>query len=291
MTAFLGAALVAAARGWAVFPLRPGTKRPALHGETRCPRTGPCAAQHLKWEQRATTDPRRIEAAWSAGPFNIGLATGPSKLLVVDLDVPKGKKDAHGATTFQALCERAGQPVPTTYTVRTPTGGHHLYFTAPTGTQLNNTAGALGPLIDTRAAGGYVVASGSATPAGAYTVADDRPAVLLPDWLRDTLTPPRRPAPELVPIAVRSSRYAAAALRAEVSNVVAADGTRNATLLRAARALGRLVASGDLRREEVEEALSGAAMAAGRESQRYYDDVINRALNWSIAHNPRGRTT
>ncbi|WP_174855817.1 bifunctional DNA primase/polymerase, partial [Streptomyces rishiriensis] len=32
-SALLRAALDAAARGWHVFPLRPGTKRPALHGE------------------------------------------------------------------------------------------------------------------------------------------------------------------------------------------------------------------------------------------------------------------
>ncbi|MEU9856364.1 bifunctional DNA primase/polymerase, partial [Streptomyces sp. NPDC047974] len=85
----LQAALDAAARGWAVFPLRPGTKRPALHGETRCPRAGACAGGHVKWEDRATTDPERITRAWTQAPFNIGLATGPSGLVVIDLDMPK----------------------------------------------------------------------------------------------------------------------------------------------------------------------------------------------------------
>lgn len=40
-------ALLLAERGWAVFPLRPGTKRnPALHGAKSCPGTGICAAGH-----------------------------------------------------------------------------------------------------------------------------------------------------------------------------------------------------------------------------------------------------
>jgi hypothetical protein len=43
----LTAALAAAERGFHVFPLRPGTKRPALHGETSCPRTGPCRRGHV----------------------------------------------------------------------------------------------------------------------------------------------------------------------------------------------------------------------------------------------------
>ena len=49
-------ALAAAARGWHGFPLRPGTKQPALHGYDRCPRTGDCAQKHQGWEHRATTD-------------------------------------------------------------------------------------------------------------------------------------------------------------------------------------------------------------------------------------------
>ncbi len=272
--ALLAAALDAAARGWPVIPLRPGTKRPALHGEAACPRTGPCVDGHLKWERRATTDPDRICAAWSQAPYNIGIATGPAGLVVVDLDMPKsttivvdlhghrddpdflagvvyvgrpltkggwnlpghplanpfpvcegafraqvveryrawlaeqpdlvarhlpalrgkrlgcwchagqpcharvlaellnkdkGSGDApDGATTFKALCERAGHAVPTTYRVRTASGGEHLYFTAPTGVRLTNTAGTVAPSVDTRAWGGYVVAAGSTTPAGRY---------------------------------------------------------------------------------------------------------------------------
>ncbi|MEU5272790.1 bifunctional DNA primase/polymerase [Streptomyces hygroscopicus] len=293
--ALLRAALDAAERGWHVFPLRPGTKRPALHGETSCPRTGPCAAGHRKWEQRATTDPDRIRAAWSRAPYNVGIATGPSGLVVVDLDMPKDKSSSDapcGATTFAALCERAGHPVPTTYRTRTASGGAHLYFTAPDGVRLTNTAGSIAPLVDTRARGGYVVAAGSITPAGPYEALCGSVAAPLPSWLQTILRPAPKPAQAPLGGAVgQSRRYADAALANEVRNVAhAADGTRNATLLRAARALGRLIASGDLTRDRVEDALREAAAANATQSQRYYDDVIRRGLDWSIAHNPtRGR--
>ncbi|WP_458087036.1 bifunctional DNA primase/polymerase [Streptomyces malaysiensis] len=294
-SALLRAALDAAERGWHVFPLRPGTKRPALHGEASCPRTGACTAGHRKWEQRATTDPDRIRAAWSAGAFNVGIATGPSGLVVVDLDMPKDKSSSDapcGAATFRALCERAGRPVPTTYRTRTASGGQHLYFTAPNGVRLANTAGSIAPLVDTRARGGYVVAAGSITPAGPYEALCGPVAAPLPSWLQTILRPTPKPvqAPPGGTVG-QSRRYADVALANEARNVArAADGTRNATLLRAARALGRLIASGDLTRDRVEDALRGAAAANATQSQRYYDDVIRRGLDWSIAHNPtRGR--
>lgn len=294
--ALLRAALDAAARGWPVFPLRPGDKRPMLHGADACPRTGDCASGHRKWEQRATTDPARIRAAWSAGAFNIGIATGPAGLVVIDLDMPKnsdkdrGEKGTPcGVTTFEALCERTGHPVPATRRVRTASGGEHLYFTAPTGARLGNSAGRLGKLIDTRAWGGYVVAPGSTTPAGTYALTDDTAPARLPDWLCERLA--GRQASRVLmaaPSSSRSSRYASAALAAERDNVAnAVEGVRNWTLLRAARALGRFVASGDLGRSEVEEALRWGGEAAGL-SVRYCDGVITSALAWSIANNPSG---
>src|SRR5258706_240076 len=58
-----------ASRGWHVFPCRPGNKRPAVD----------------RWEERACADPQRVAPHWPAGA-NIGLACGPSGLVVVDLD-------------------------------------------------------------------------------------------------------------------------------------------------------------------------------------------------------------
>ncbi|MCX4800609.1 bifunctional DNA primase/polymerase [Streptomyces sp. NBC_01214] len=287
----LAYAIAAAERGWHVFPVRPKDKRPAGHRERSCPGTGRCASGHRTPEQRATTDPELLIAAWTHAPYNIGIATGPSGLLVVDLDMlkPTDKEGTpDGVTTFEALCERAGQAVPTTYRVRTARGGQHLYFTQPEGARLGNTAGRLGKHIDTRGWGGYVVAPGSSTPDGAYTVLDSTSPAPLPEWLATALTArPKRVRDVPAPLTVKGSRYAKAALDSEVRNVAhAGDGTRNDTLLRAARALGRFVASGDLTRVEVEQALSSAAAGNATESERYYDDVITRGLDWSIANNP-----
>lgn len=201
MNRLLLAALGAAGRGWPVFPLAPGSKRPALHGERACPGTGPCTGGHLGWEQRATTDPDRIRGCWGHDAYNVGLATGPAGLVVLDLDRPKhdaqppeewalpGLVDGHDV--LAALAEQVGEPLPQdTYTVATPSGGTHLYYRHPdTGSALRNTTGTLGWLIDTRAHGGYVVAAGSTAEAGTYELVHDVPPAPLPDWLVEKLAP------------------------------------------------------------------------------------------------------
>ncbi|WP_328927661.1 bifunctional DNA primase/polymerase [Streptomyces sp. NBC_00190] len=297
--ALLNAAFTAAERGWPVFPLRPGTKVPALHGEAKCPRTGPCTAGHAKPEQRATTNPQRIRSAWAEAPYNVGLATGPAGLVVVDLDPPKPSDppSTHsGAVILLALSRTVGETIPRSYTVATPSGGTHLYFTAPDGPPMRSTQDILGRHIDTRAWGGYVVAPGSTTPAGTYTVTDPRDPVPLPEWLRERLTaPPRIKAVPLHPCVGRSggrqAAYADAALRNEETAVsTAPEGHRNKALVRAARALGRLVASGDLDRTVVEEALSRGAASAGLKPYEFRS-AITSALNWSIRNNSSGRRT
>ncbi|MFG2789970.1 bifunctional DNA primase/polymerase [Streptomyces sp. NPDC048419] len=288
--ALLAAALQAAARGWCVHPLRPGGKGSALHGERACPRTGECAGGHVKWEQRATTDPDRIRGAWSTGAFNVGIAPGPSGLVVVDLDVPKEEEQKGssaapgGATSFMALCERAGESWPTTYMVRTPSGGMHLYFTAPPDVRLQNTARTVAPCVDTRAWGGNVVAAGSTTPQGAYMVADAAPVTALPFWLLSHLqNPPTRqaaPAPLLIP--GQATRRAMVALERETAAVCgASEGGRNNRLLAGARALGRFVAWGEIPRDAVEEAFQAAGEAAGL-SPTECRSTIRSALDWSI---------
>jgi bifunctional DNA primase/polymerase-like protein len=203
-----------------VFPLRPGDKRPAVRN----------------WETRATADPERITRAWTAGPFNIGIACGPSRLVVIDLDRPKPgavpppacrQRDVRdGGDVLAMLCEALDQPLPVdTYTVRTGSGGTHLYFTAPAGVTLRNTAGRLGWLIDTRAAGGYVVACGSIVAGRAYSAPLDIEAMPLPGWLTEQLTEPQAtPDPAASPAAAGNpNAYAAAALRGELDRVLIAQ--------------------------------------------------------------------
>jgi len=286
-SALLRAALDAAERGWPVIPLRPRSKVPALHGERRCPGTGDCADGHRTFEQRATTDPARIERCWSTGPFNVGIATGPAGLLVVDLDTlkPKDKEGTpDGAANFRALCERAGQTAPATRRIRTPSGGEHLYFAAPSGVRFTNTTGTLTPKVDTRAWGGQAVAPGSMTPQGAYAVLDDGPVANLPEWLQKALTAPqRRATAPVLPLPTRDTdRYAAAVLQREVAAVAATlEGGRQAELLRAVRAVGRFVAWGDLDRATVETAFTCGGESAGLPPAECRA-TIRKALDYSI---------
>jgi hypothetical protein len=260
--ALLAAALAHAQRGWRVFPLRPGDKRPAVRD----------------WETRATTDPARIERAWRADRFNIGIACGPSSLVVIDLDQPKpgqvpppayrmpGVRD--GGDVLAVLCEANDQPLPVdTYTVRTASGGTHLYYTAPPGVTLRNTAGRLGWLIDTRASGGYVVAAGSTVAGRDYVALVDVDPMPLPGWLAERLADPEpapSPAEGTSPVRGNATAYAAAALRGELDRVLAAQpGSRNHTLNAAAFALGQLTAAGLLPRQLAEDALRLAGQAIG----------------------------
>ncbi|MEU5613529.1 bifunctional DNA primase/polymerase [Streptomyces sparsogenes] len=288
----LDAALSAAGRGWRVFPLRPGGKRPAGHPEDDCPGTGRCARGHLKPERRATTDRRLIVGCWSARPYNVGIATGPSGLVVIDLDTPKHAADRppeewkgmpDGMAVFSALCERAGQAVPTTHTVRTGRGGRHLYFTAPPGVRLGSTAGALGWKIDTRAWGGCVVAAGCTVNGRPYRVEDPREPVPLPGWLLDALKPPPAPAGPLRLSALRdASRVARVALERETAAVAAAaEGERERQLFLSARAVGRFVAWGDIPRHEVEAAFQGAGESAGLKPYECRS-TLRSVLNWCI---------
>ncbi|WP_392754755.1 bifunctional DNA primase/polymerase [Streptomyces sp. LN590] len=293
-SALLSAALDAAARGWAVFPLRPDGKPPALHGEASCTGTGDCTTGHRKWEQRATTDPDRLHRAWSASRFNIGIATGPSGLIVVDLDMPKPNSNADtpcGVTTFKALCERTGQAVPSSYRVRTASGGEHLYFTAPDEVRLANTAGFLAPPIDTRAWGGYVVAPGSTVNGHAYEVIDAAPVAPLPGWLLDALKPVERATEPLrLSVPKRGNRAAETALERETALVAATEeGRREAQLFESARKVARFVGWGDLTRHEVEEAFQRAGESAGLPASQCRA-TLRSVLNWSL-RNCRPRET
>jgi hypothetical protein len=256
----LSSALAAADAGWHVFPCAPGSKRPALREN---------------WQDLATTDSGRIRAWWARRPYNIGIACGQSGLVVIDLDVARDgfrglDGPASGADALERLCLAHGQRYPSgTYTVDTPSGGSHLYFTAPE-TAVRNSAGRLGPLIDVRADGGDVVGDGSVIDGRRYAARGDfLPLALpLPGWLARLLR--EEPAlPEFtppLPALDRAQRraYALAAFREETRRVAEAPvGTRNHTLNRAAFSLGQLVGGGLIPPLPVMTGLAGAAARAG----------------------------
>ncbi len=210
----------AAARGWPVFPLRPGGKTPAIRAAHRPghPCRGECGRFGHGFHD-ATTDPARIDAWWRTWPgANYGISTGPAALVVIDLDTGKGTPPAQvlpnqddtemtppgvtdGADVLTWAADRTGARIGwgDTLTVTTPSGGTHLYYAAPTGLPVRSSVGTtagrvtgLGWSIDVRALGGYVAGPGStARHEGrpvAYTAIIKGDVAPVPGWLLRLLT-------------------------------------------------------------------------------------------------------
>lgn len=236
-------ALDIAARGWPVFPVRPGAKKPPVF---------------KRWPEHASTDPTRIHRWWNQDPArNIAIATGPARLCVIDLDPRHMSPPAHG---FADALTRLPDPVPVTWTVATP-HGWHLYYRAPQTPRLPCSIGRLGDGIDTRGHGGYVIAPGSRTRHGEYTVAADHPVADLPTELAVLLTPPPpTPTSGLPATATHPDAYLAAILAGEAHRVTTARvHLRNHTLFRSALVLGRLVAADEITEHHAHAVLSDAA--------------------------------
>jgi P4 family phage/plasmid primase-like protien len=125
------------------------------------------------WQQQATNDPEKI-ARWKTETPYAGIATGKeSGIFVLDVDVKNPK--ANGVETLKAL-QKKHTDLPETFTVRTRSGGYHLYFKyAP---QPKNKVG-FAPGLDVRSDDGLVVAAGSP----GYTVERDIEPAEAPAWL------------------------------------------------------------------------------------------------------------
>jgi hypothetical protein len=138
----LDAALGYAELGWPVFKLK--GKRPAARSNGF---------------KDATTDRHRIGAMFRRSPrANLGIATGAAGLAVLDVD-PRHSGDE----SLQAL-EQAHEPIPQTVRARTGGGGEHIFFKNPG--DIGSSAGRLGPGLDVRGNGGYVVAPPSTHESG-----------------------------------------------------------------------------------------------------------------------------
>lgn len=183
------------------------------------------------WETDATADPDEAVAAWDprgewAG-FNIGIACGPSNLVVIDLDT-KGGKD--GPAELAKLLRELDIKLPETYRVRTPSGGQHLYFEAPPGVEIRLSASQVAKGVDIRAWGGLVVAAGSDVEGRPYEVIDDRPVAPLP--------------PELVERLLKLPGSRSTAKLAEAIPEIIPEGERESVLVSAAGTMRRRGMSG-----------------------------------------------
>jgi hypothetical protein len=80
----------------------------------------------------------------------VAIRTGPeSGVWVLDVDVP----DGHASL---GLLESEHGELPPTLSALSPSGGEHFYFLWVDG--IKNTAGKLGPDLDTRGQNGYIIA-------------------------------------------------------------------------------------------------------------------------------------
>jgi putative DNA primase/helicase len=213
----------------------------------------------------ATVDPEKVNAWWQRWPLaNIGVATGePSGFIAIDVDV------GGDATLADLEAEYGALPI----TMQAATGnGRHILFARPSGVEIRNDAKRrLGPGLDIRGDGGYIVAPPSAHASGrTYRWLDDEVRIAaMPAWLLERVRktdPPPRPAPA----ALRSPRpgdgtaYGLKALDDELGQLrQAPEGTRNASLNRVAFRMGQLVGGSELAEGHVEDVLLATAAAMG----------------------------
>lgn len=152
----LGQAKVLVDKGFRVFPLEIDKKTPA----------------HPAWQEHATTNPEIVEAMWrdplgEVVPYNIGIATG-NGITVLDVDVKKGKNGLQALDDLVSFYDLDDQ----TFTVRTASGGFHLYYNSQN-LSLRNSASRVGEGLDVRSEGGYVVGPGSSINGEFYSIEKD----------------------------------------------------------------------------------------------------------------------
>lgn len=167
-------ALRYAQKGWFVFPCAPHSKKPF---------------ERSNGLNDGTIDPDVIRAWFRADPnANIGVNCGKSNLVVPDIDPRHGGDD-----TWHELCMKHSEIE--TLACVTPGGGQHFYFEAGD-YRIASGANVLGPGIDIRAQGGYVVAPPSRLAHGAYVwEVEHGPHEIapqpLPAWIADVIAATR----------------------------------------------------------------------------------------------------
>ena len=182
-----------------------------------------------------------IEAWWARWPrANLAIACGPSRLVVIDLD-------GWAAQSTWAALEEVHGACATLMSQTGRIGGLHLVF-SDEAAQGRNTAGRIGPQIDSKAAGGYVICPPSIHENGRRYdwVGDYRHPAPVPDWVLARLRPPPPPKPEADPPLDPDSPLLAHARLEGVARRVAETqpGARHQVLFWGAATVGELVAAG-----------------------------------------------
>lgn len=117
---------------------------------------------------------------------NIGIVTGSisGNVFVVDVDCGPGKQ---GDDSLHEL-QMQHDDLPPTMETKTGSNGRHYFFRAPAGVRIITDKNVLGPGVDVRGEGGFVVAGGSIHANGNEYVCDFSEIADAPAWLLDLVT-------------------------------------------------------------------------------------------------------
>ena len=269
------AALAHAKNGFYVIPLVENSKRPLISD----------------WQNRATTNPLQIDSWWTEHPnANIGIACEVSNLIVIDLDISKGAVPSspwnelgakNGEDVFKEICRKAGDSqLFDTYSVKTPSGGKHLYFydqnvAIKQGTEVNGWW-----RVDTRSKGGYIVAEGSRLinslkgESDHYQSIGNSVVLNFPTWLRDELSPKAIKENFIAPSSIPASNVAsntifsrefAVQVLSERCTLIrnTPEGRRNQSLIKHATYIGKIIGMGSLDEKTASDSLLEAAIFSG----------------------------
>jgi hypothetical protein len=227
-------ALALARQGHPVFPCRCVDKRPLTQNGFK----------------DASSDLELVHRWWALWPrAYVGAPTG-DKFVVIDLDL----QHVEALSWF----ETNGARLPLTRTHVTKSGGRHLLFKP--NSKVGCTTSKLGPHIDTRGLGGYVIW----WPACGLDVVHGSKLAEVPDWVLDALAL----APtNVIPFPTPARKFSANDSDARVQGLVATvanarEGERNSLLFWAAMRIYDMLAGREIDRIAGANALATLAQAA-----------------------------
>jgi hypothetical protein len=216
-----GKALALARRGLPVFPCRCVDKRPLTDNGFK----------------DASTDPEQVRRWWTQWPrAYIGVPTG-DKFVVIDLDLQHDE-----ALTWY---EHNRARLPLTRTHVTKSGGRHLLFKPAAGVGCSTSK--LGPHIDTRGSGGYIIW----WPACGLDVMHRDALAGVPGWIIEALgraTPSNVvPFPKQTYYVARTAVRSNACVQGLIATVASSQvGQRNAILFWAACRISEMITAREL---------------------------------------------
>lgn len=191
-----------ASLGWSVVPTHKIERFPDGRTACSCPARFNCvskgkhpAVSWLQYQQdRPGTEQLRIWFTGQYSTYGVGIITGAvSSIFVVDVDEGQGKV---GGETLADLQMIHGD-LPHTVQARTGGGGRHMIFRHPGDIWVTTAKNVLGPGVDVRGDGGFIVAAPSMHESGLFYLWDEtaHPRTTLivdaPLWLLEMAeTPP-----------------------------------------------------------------------------------------------------